>query len=336
MLRRDRGQRPARGLYPQFVEASHQATDLTPVVAAAAQHWEGRLGQLAYQTVRASHIHVLWPKSLPDKNQVVQQGLWHVCPAHVYEARVSPLGQLQVVVNFENCIKCETCWRTSNLVDWGRDGAHRFIYPVRTPVADRLLAATREASMASAGDCRAPSIRWEPAVRELETQLRGDRPRLSNGQNAAEVAELETLLSRLERKLAAFEEALAEEPRTIDRARADYLEMLARYAQQLAARIVEVLRGSGLALHQHPSVVATHQKLLELATALLAKAEERARRTWDQRYSWAAADGRQIRQHHLAGLRRFLHVLSKHVTGPAAIGDAAKPFGCARRPTPMP
>src|ERR1051325_6384405 len=24
-------------------------------------------------------------------------------------------GQVQVVVNFENCIKCETCWRTSDL-----------------------------------------------------------------------------------------------------------------------------------------------------------------------------------------------------------------------------
>src|SRR5262249_10233170 len=75
----------------------------------------------------------------PKKNDVVKEGLWHVCPAHVYEARVSPLGQVQVVVNFENCIKCETCWRTSPLVDWGRDGRHRFSYPVHSPAISRLV-----------------------------------------------------------------------------------------------------------------------------------------------------------------------------------------------------
>lgn len=322
-LRKNRGPRPVQGLYSRFAEASRQAADLTPVVAAAAQHWEGRLGQLAYQTVRSSHIHVLWPQSLPEKRQVVNEGLWHVCPAHVYEARVSPLGQLQIVVNFENCIKCETCWRTSNLADWGRDGAHRFIYPVHSPVADRLVTAAREAGSARSALPRAVD-HWEPAVRDLEKQLRADRPRLSNGQNAAEVAELDGLLDRLERKLAAFDETLAEEPRTVNRARADYLEMLARYAQQLANRIVEVLRASGLAHHQHPSVVGVHEKLVQLATALLAKTEERAQRTWNQRYSWAAADGRQIRQHHITGLRRFLRILAKHVTGPAVATEPVK------------
>src|SRR5262249_14193063 len=33
---------------------------------------------------------------------------------------------------------------------------------------------------------------------------------------------------------------------------------------------------------------------------------ERARRTWDGRFAWAIADGRLLRQHHLAGLRRVL------------------------------
>src|SRR5712692_4013214 len=105
----------------------------------AEQGWDGRLAQLSYQTAKTSHIHVLWPRLLPSKNSIAQQGLWHVCPARVYEARVNPLGQLQVVVNFENCIKCETCWRTSDQVDWGRDGQQRFVYPVSSPVIGRLL-----------------------------------------------------------------------------------------------------------------------------------------------------------------------------------------------------
>src|SRR5262249_17488614 len=133
---RRRPGRPVRGLYARYAQAARQATDLTPAQAQAGQRWEERLGQLAYtppppphprgegQGRGGSHIHVLWPRDLADTHAVVREGLWHVCPAHVYEARVSPLGQVQVVVNYENCIKCETCWRTSDVVDWGRDGQH--------------------------------------------------------------------------------------------------------------------------------------------------------------------------------------------------------------------
>src|SRR2546427_412865 len=94
-----------------------------------------RAAAMSMTTPPASHIHVYWPTVLQEKDAVADAGLWHVCPAHVFEARRNLHGQLQVVVNFENCIKCETCWRTSELVDWGRDGLQRFIYPVHSPVA---------------------------------------------------------------------------------------------------------------------------------------------------------------------------------------------------------
>ncbi|MBY0526414.1 MAG: FAD-binding protein [Gemmataceae bacterium] len=323
LFRKRRSDPTALGGYPRYTEAARKATDLTPIVATAAQQWEGRLGQLAYQTVKASHIHVLWPKTLADKNAVVNQGLWHVCPAHVYEARVNPQGQLQVVVNFENCIKCETCWRTSDLVDWARDGQHRFIYPIRTPVVTRLLAAMQTTALSRPTAPQRVDA-WETVVRDLEKRLRADRPGNGNVQSAAEVAELQTLLERLRLKLEAFDEALAEEPRTVDRARADYLEMLARYAQQIAVRIAEVLRGSALANHSHPSLQKAHEKLAELAGALVLRAEQRARRTWDQHYAWAAADGRQLRAHHMIGLDRYLRVIGKSLPAHAVAPDPVK------------
>src|SRR5262249_29245110 len=147
---------------------------------------------------------------------------------------------------------------------------------------------------------------WQPLIRSLSERLQAAPALTLNGQDTGEISQLYTLLSKLERKLEAFDATLAREPRTVDRARAEYLELLARYAQQLALRIVELLRGSPLADNPYSGVVATHQKLVELASALLGKAEERARRTWDQRFAWAAADGRQLRQHHLVGLRRLL------------------------------
>src|SRR5262249_8975212 len=82
--RRPRQPGSEKGLYGRYAAAARRATDMTPVVAPAAQGWEARLAPLAYGTARASHIHVLWPRNLAEKDDVVKQGLWHVCPAHVY------------------------------------------------------------------------------------------------------------------------------------------------------------------------------------------------------------------------------------------------------------
>jgi electron transfer flavoprotein-quinone oxidoreductase len=323
-LFRKRRTSPGR-IYPRYAQAARQAGDMTPSSGPAAQRWEDRLGKLVYHMVKPSHIHVLWPKTLQEKNDVVRAGLWHVCPAHVYEARVSPLGQVQIVVNFENCIKCETCWRTSHLVDWGRDGKHRFIYPVHSPALARVLEESQAAAVARP---RLPLHLdgWEESFADLTRQLEGNWPGALNGRYGHEIAELDRLLTALEFKLAEFDRALEEEPRTIDRPRADYLEMLARYTHQLALRVVEVLRGSVLGTSSAPGVAAVHQRLLHLAGALAVKAEERSRRTWDQRYSWAAADGRQLRWHHLAGLRVALNLFGKQNPALAAEADLLQPW----------
>jgi len=297
------------GIYQRYASALAQTTDLTPVVAPAAQQWEDRLGQLAYQTVKESHIHVLWPRQLQNRAGAGQAGLWHVCPAQVYEARPGPQGQLQVVVNFENCIKCETCWRTSDLVDWGRDGRHRFIYPVHSPAVTRLLAAAHAASAAR------PMLPltvdgWSAALTELAGHLQGERPGALNGPVALDAGEVVALLVQLERKLAEFDDALAAEPRTIDRARAEHLELLARYAQQLAARAAELVAGGSFADSPRPGLRQVQQRLAALVSAVGKRCEERTRRTALGRFAWAAADGRALRQHHLVGLRRTLALLN--------------------------
>src|SRR5262249_15965979 len=160
------------------------------------------------------------------------------CPAHVYEARLSPGGQVQVVVNFENCIKCETCWRTSDLVDWGRDGRHRFVYSVHSPAVTRLLADQDAAGLVRPAAPRALG-HWEAIRARVGGGLEHESPEVANGRHSPEGVELDHLLTRLDRKLAEFDEALEQEPRTIDQGRADYLLMLARYAQNLLARITE-------------------------------------------------------------------------------------------------
>jgi electron transfer flavoprotein-quinone oxidoreductase len=309
--------RTPRGLYPRYFESTQRSTDLTPATLGAAQAWDARLGMLSYDTVKSSHIHLLWPKSLTNKNGIADKGLWHVCPAHVYEARLNSLGELQLVVNHENCIKCETCWRASDLVDWGRDGRQRFCYPVASPAALRLVETAHAPGIQRINPPRLVDA-WQPSLEKLKGRLYDQKN--SFLVDFSELADLPDLVEKLDRKLTEFDEAIGREPRHVDRPRAEYLEMLARYSQQLAARIVEILRHGTLADSPNAAVQAIHEELLTLAGALLARTEERARRTWDQRFAWAAADGRQIRHHHVTGLRRLLNVAGQEKT---AAGESA-------------
>jgi flavin-dependent dehydrogenase len=256
--------RPTRGLYPDYARAVRQATDLGGMTGPESA---GLSTRSALETVTdpGVSIQVLWPGPLPQKNTVADDVLWRVCPTDVFELVPTPPGRWRPVVHPGRCIACEACWRTSALVDWGRPGAGEPAAPALPGLSDP----------------------WQPAVAALADAEKGEPV------PAAAIATLRVLIEQLEGKLTEFDAALACGPHRIDRARGEYLELLARYAQQLAARTVEVVRGTG-------------GPLPELAEELARKTEERARRTWDRRFAWAAADGRQVRRHHLEGIRRLL------------------------------
>src|SRR6266404_4622393 len=68
LFRRRRPDQPRGRLYLRYVSATQEATNLTRAEVPAAQGWDERLAQLSYQTAKTSHIHLLWPRLLPNKN----------------------------------------------------------------------------------------------------------------------------------------------------------------------------------------------------------------------------------------------------------------------------
>jgi len=284
---------PAGVLNREYRQAAERVLDLTPHLAGAAAAWEGRLGTLSYQPPGQSHIHVHWPRDLAQRAAIVKDGLWHVCPAHVYEARPGPSGQVQIVVNYENCIKCESCWRATDAVDWGRDGAHRFVYAVSTPALKRLGEAA------------------EPAA-----QARLIVPKSANAGGTTPLAPAESdLITRLDRQVSALATALAEEPRTIDRDRTADLIEVATYAEQMAHQLQGLLEGG----KGQAERADAHRLCLEIV-ARLGKMVQLVR---EGRYAWAAGEGRQVRQHHLAKLRNL-----------AAPATASAPTSTEHDPSP--
>ncbi len=105
---------------------------------------EAKLATNTYHVGSASHIRTLWPDPIPLQPDMSQAALWWVCPARVYVYDAPLAGRGKVAVNFENCIKCESCWRAEPLrVLWGRHTDHRLIYRPDSAATPLLLNALR-------------------------------------------------------------------------------------------------------------------------------------------------------------------------------------------------
>jgi flavin-dependent dehydrogenase len=234
-----------------------------------------------------AQILVVWRSALPAQRAEAVRRLPHVCPAGVFEVHGGPPGPVRVMVEAAKCIACEACWRTNPSVDWTRDGPLPPLAPVLSPVVTRLLAAEDRAGLT-------PPV----PPKHLDYWPRD----LPGPDESSSAIRLSPLLDRLENKLVEFDRVLALGPPTIDRSRGDHLEMLARYAHQLAVVVHDALRESVSWNGGTPM----RRRMLELASALVIGTDQRTRRVWDGHYGWAAADGRLLRYHHLLHLRSAL------------------------------
>jgi len=116
-----------RGPVTDYVQAQQSARDLDQ--AKTVDSFETKLATNSYRLGRRSHIRVLWPDELVHHGDLAQSSLWSVCPARVYQYDPPLVGRGVVTINYENCIKCETCWHAAgDQVRWGRHTDHRLIY----------------------------------------------------------------------------------------------------------------------------------------------------------------------------------------------------------------
>ncbi len=120
-----------------------------------AQPIEEKLSLIRYSSEKTSHIKVQRPEHFEDRRKLADSPLWHVCPAKVYEQHTDDLGQVQIVVHFENCIKCETCWRAAPAdVDWTRHREQRLVFSSPTPANRKLLAVLNSGMVGAASPPR--------------------------------------------------------------------------------------------------------------------------------------------------------------------------------------
>ncbi len=251
--------------------------------------YEHKLATIRYREGQHSHIKVLWPKNLASRGELVDSPLWNVCPAKVYEVERNPRGMPGVVVNFDNCVKCETCWRATPDVHWSRATQQRLIYETYTPTHAELrnYLLTRTEPVAR--------LRRLPSYWDAYWSGASDRP--TSSEQAALLTGVEAELRRFTAALDGYSQALGDSPPALEQGERYYLEELLA----AAARRFKAAR----ALWQTEALESL-RAARDGAAAVWADAAERveelARHAAAKRYFWSDVVGKQLREHHVEGL----------------------------------
>ena len=127
--------------YARWLAAWRRYTDLSEGSVRVEKGHDAKLGEISYASEEGSHIKVFFPPAGPDgMSDPSGSAIWGVCPAAVYQINLDRTMHASVAVNFENCVKCESCWRIEpRHVDWTRFGKHCLTYEVYTEADDALL-----------------------------------------------------------------------------------------------------------------------------------------------------------------------------------------------------
>jgi alkylation response protein AidB-like acyl-CoA dehydrogenase/electron transfer flavoprotein alpha subunit/ferredoxin-like protein FixX len=226
-----------------YTDAQRKARDLDAVKPPVGL--EAKLALNTYRVGSVSHIRTLWPEEIKAQHEMSRAALWWVCPARVYVYDAPLVGRGRVTVNWENCIKCETCWRAEpDRVLWGRFTDHKLIYRPESRAISDLLASLQENAGASAG------VNAPPVVDERLWYL---DPEITRS--------IESVLNAA----AAFRDAIGRLPAAADSARRAWPAAL---GQRLTERMKRLEAAFAIDARPDPAdVIKSERKNLELRIA---------------------------------------------------------------------
>lgn len=281
--------------------------ELTP--APAALGMAARLATNTYEEGSTAHIRVLWPEALPDHARMAESPYWSVCPAGVYAFEPALSGHGLVTVNWQNCIKCESCWQSSAAgVRWGRHTDHCLIYRPETAAMDIPAPEVQ----------KAPTPPRADTLRPLPEAVRND-PR-----HTAHLAELGQLAELTLQSLVQFEVAVANIPAVADSSRLAWPRRTGEAAVQRLRVLHAELTGSAALLLPLRAGLA-HSPFVAIAPGLGDEVEVLAAHLRNGDLFEAVASARRTRETALAGLNHVLG-LAPPAGGAVALIPLADPF----------
>lgn len=182
-------------------QAREHALTVDPATAPEQTSWAEKMATLDHDPTTAP-MRLFWPEpgNLEAGERFLDARVWRVCPVRVYEREATWVGQPRVAVSFENCLKCESCWRADGFADWSRT-RHHVTYPILGEVAQRW-ATTRPTPPPR--PLHPPRLDPRPAPPWLDTLGDGVRPAVRDH------------LLAVARACTAYHRALEQSPRVVD------------------------------------------------------------------------------------------------------------------------
>ncbi len=276
------------------------------------QPFEQKLAMDTYFSEKMSHIHVLRPDTFGERKNLVESPLWHICPAKVYEVHPDDVGQSQVTVNFDNCVKCESCWRASpksdeggrggSDVDWSRTSRQRLIYRVNSPASKKLFA-----KLCANGATSRPPKNIAPWLPDNPSSSPSFHPSTSDG--------LRSEFQKLQWALESFRSTLASSPRALSHDDQVWLQRLAFNASSVSQDADRVVRST------LSSDGESFKTLWSELRQQLAQIQVNVHR---KKFFWADSICAQILDHHLPVLFRLMPALPRQ--SEAEAGASELPF----------
>jgi len=212
------------GPVADYLQAQQNARDLDQVKTVDSM--EAKLSTNSYRLDPRSHIRVIWPQELVRHGDLTQSPLWSVCPARVYQYDPPLAGHGLVTVNYENCIKCESCWHAADdQVLWGRHTDHRLIY---RPESEAFRNLTDDNN-------QIPSP--HPPREKDEMFLRSISAQELSPDHRKELSALSVSVAAVFRALRAFETSVENLPASADASRREWPQRIGRMALDRLAEL---------------------------------------------------------------------------------------------------
>jgi len=305
--------------YARWQSGWRSLTGLTPSALGALKSHDAKLGEITYASEAGSHIKVFFAPAQPGRlEDPSQSALWHVCPAAVYQINVDRTMHASAVANFENCVKCETCWRIEpQHVDWTRFGDHRLVYEVYTQADGALRRALSERKVQ-------PALEIEPSywTVTLSEQWPSDRIEAAREDLQQALTAAHRAIGLARAKCSELREDVWQGPRVLEPGQVAWyrsaIEYCTHLAESAAAQTTSEPIENWLVEHELGDLHMTLLGLRRDLGTLSSRAREHAAA---QRFFAAEADTRQLRDHHLAGLAACLTRIAEACLLPAEIPD---------------
>lgn len=295
----------------QYLRKRREAGKLDQEAIEEEHSKDQKLSTISYSNTEDSFIRVFFPEEIQDRKELEKSPLWHVCPARVYEVYAQYLGNPGVTVNFENCIKCETCWRSSDDVHWSVATDHRLIFETYSSSQNDFDRYLRQRSLPEP-DIPERDDQFQQLAERQQTVIESVLEEVSpeKSEKARDLlANVQSDFRDLKRRVQLFLQAVDEQPSVLEKGRRHWLAAISDSILDQAEELDVKLKGRTFLPIRKELDTACDYHLYNRWDRVYEQIRELGEQERSKRSFWASETGRRLMDVHFPQIGNVLFPL---------------------------